>query len=123
MARPKKRYRDRDGLNYDEYSKWRATVLRRDNYVCQMCNNRKKRGSLQVHHIKRWANFPTIRYDPDNGITLCFLCHKSIHGKEDEMAPILLAKIKHCATDPARLAMLRAKYGIKEVDDGPKEKE
>lgn len=69
--------------NYNDpaYTEWRKKVLKRDKYRCKMpnCKNKTK---LQVHHIKRWANASYLRYEISNGITLCFECHKSIHGKE-----------------------------------------
>lgn len=63
------------------YKKFRLDVLRRDNRKCQMpgCG---RRNNLQVHHIQKWANASSLRYDQSNGITLCAYCHKSITGKE-----------------------------------------
>ena len=65
-----------------EYKKWRATVRRRDGYICQMpsCSSKK---ALKVHHILTWAKYPSMRYDPNNGITLCRRCHDSISKKEE----------------------------------------
>lgn len=67
--------------NYDD-PKWkecRRIVLRRDNYKCKKCGGRRK---LQVHHIVRWADSPSLRYDINNCITLCRSCHQKIWGKE-----------------------------------------
>ena len=66
-----------------EYMKARETVLKRDNYQCQDCGYNIKR-YLQVHHIKKWADYPTLRYIPGNMITLCKECHKKIWAKEEE---------------------------------------
>lgn len=58
-----------------EYKRWRKAVFERDNYTCQMCG---KRGEyLQADHIMPWALFPELRYDVDNGRTLCIPCHKT----------------------------------------------
>ena len=68
---------------YDpQYSKFRAEVRKRDNYMCRWpaCGATRK---LQVHHIRRWADFPILRYQPSNGITLCKTHHKLIKGNED----------------------------------------
>jgi len=63
------------------YSEWRRRVFNRDKRRCQMpsCTSRKR---LNAHHIQRWADQPYLRYDPDNGITLCYTCHKRITGSE-----------------------------------------
>ena len=42
--------------------------------------NRKK--SLQVHHIRKWASASTLRFEIDNGITLCYGCHKEVTNNE-----------------------------------------
>ena len=59
-------------------------VLRRDNYTCYRCG--QHHGSLAAHHIMPWASYPSLRYAPENCITLCEYCHDefhSIYGKED----------------------------------------
>lgn len=57
-----------------EYREWRRQVFERDDYTCQHC---KKRGCyLNADHIKPYAKYPELRYDIDNGRTLCVDCHK-----------------------------------------------
>lgn len=53
---------------------WRIAVFERDNYTCQGCNQRG--GNLEADHIKQFAYFPALRFDVDNGRTLCKDCHK-----------------------------------------------
>jgi 5-methylcytosine-specific restriction endonuclease McrA len=62
-----------------QLKKWRKDVFMRDNYTCQHC--KKKAGKLEAHHIKTWAEFPNLRYELENGITLCYDCHNTVHGK------------------------------------------
>lgn len=61
-----------------EYVVWRKKVYERDNYTCQHCN--KVGGKLNAHHIKEWCNYVDLRFDIDNGITLCHNCHKNTHN-------------------------------------------
>lgn len=64
------------------YAQWRDNVFKRDNFTCQMC---KRRGDkLAAHHIVPFASNPELRTDERNGITLCWPCHRSIKGKEDQ---------------------------------------
>lgn len=57
-----------------EYKIWRLDVMRRDNYTCVFCNTRG--GTLHADHIKPFAYFPELRFDLDNGRTLCVPCHE-----------------------------------------------
>lgn len=59
------------------YKSWCKFVYKRDNYTCQQCF--KIGGKLCAHHIYNWADYPELRFDLDNGITLCNTCHKLFH--------------------------------------------
>ncbi len=65
------------------YKKWRVDVYKRDKFTCQMPSCGSK-GRLNAHHIKRWSDNPILRFNVNNGITLCHKCHKSIHNKEEQ---------------------------------------
>lgn len=69
---------DKNSRNNAKYQRWRKAVLTRDEYLCQGCLTVEGSG-LHVHHIKPWALYPELRYDVDNGLTLCAQCHKEIH--------------------------------------------
>lgn len=58
-----------------EYKDWRTSVYERDDYTCQCCGVRG--GRLNAHHINQFADYPELRYDVNNGITLCVKCHDS----------------------------------------------
>lgn len=60
--------------NRKEYKDWRSSVYIRDNYTCQECGERGK--ELNADHVKPWSLFPDLRFDIDNGRTLCVSCHK-----------------------------------------------
>ena len=66
--------RDRSTL---EYRTWRENVFVRDNFTCQKCFSLGLK--LNAHHIIRWIDNIDLRYDINNGITLCEKCHRLEH--------------------------------------------
>lgn len=59
-----------------KYKSWKQNVLSRDNYICQRCGSKD---NLVAHHIKPFAVNKELRFDINNGITLCQNCHKEVH--------------------------------------------
>ena len=62
-----------------DYKIWRAKVFARDNYTCQRCGRKRRKGDrviLNAHHIKSWAEYPELRFVVENGQTLCEECHR-----------------------------------------------
>ncbi len=70
--------------NSMEMKQWRKLVFERDNYTCQVCKIRGNQtgGYLEAHHIKRFADYPELRFSLDNGLTLCKKCHNESKGRE-----------------------------------------
>ena len=77
--------------NYQDplYKQFRKQVLIRDKYKCQWygCNSSKR---LNVHHIKTWADCPALRFNTNNGITLCRSHHDMIKGEEQIYESVFL---------------------------------
>ena len=56
-----------------QYDSWRKGVMERDDYTCQCCG--KRGGNLHAHHKYNFSTYVDLRYDVDNGVTLCEQCH------------------------------------------------
>ena len=69
----------------NKFKQWRSEVFKRDNWTCQKCGARSKKNKyvrIEAHHIKPFAKYPDLRFDVNNGITLCKKCHdKEPKGK------------------------------------------
>lgn len=58
-----------------EYKAWRLAVYKRDKWTCQDCAKHCDTKTIVAHHIKSFKEYPELRYEVDNGITLCRKCH------------------------------------------------
>lgn len=56
-----------------EYKEWRTAVFERDNYSCTWCG---AKGDINADHIKPFSVYIELRFDVENGRTLCVPCHK-----------------------------------------------
>lgn len=64
-----------------EYKEWRLSVFKRDDFTCVICNIKNKKGmgkTIELHadHIKSFAHHKDLRFEIDNGRTLCANCHR-----------------------------------------------
>ena len=80
-----------------QYRRWRKAVFQRDNWTCQKCSRKRKKGDrvvLEPHHIKSFAlilqenQIKSLQdainckelWEINNGITLCPKCHQSTYN-------------------------------------------
>lgn len=73
--------------NVRKYSKRYLELLNyiklRDSYKCQCPGCKKPTGiKLTIHHIIRFADSKQLRQNKYNLISLCYVCHKKVTGKE-----------------------------------------
>ena len=66
--------RNRGTLHY----KWVDAVIGRDKAICQHCGATNI--ELHAHHVKPYKQYPELRYEIGNGITLCCICHWNVHS-------------------------------------------
>jgi len=66
---------------------WKAlvkAVYARDHYRCVRCGTvQKSRRSFHAHHLKSWTEYPALRFDMENLVTLCHACHSWVHSRKN----------------------------------------
>lgn len=73
----------------DEHRAWSNAVRTRDGFICQMCGKKPaRRKSIHAHHIVPFAKSAELRFDINNGITLCRVCHRRVHRERIVMTPV-----------------------------------
>jgi hypothetical protein len=60
--------------NDSAYKEWRYQVFKRDRHKCKI-NNKDCNLKVVAHHILSWKDYPELRYEVNNGITLCQYHH------------------------------------------------
>lgn len=83
----RKGLKNRAGFKTLQYKKWWYAVVARDKHTCQWPECKTKK--IQVHHIKRWADCPGLRYEVKNAICLCRKHHRLVTGKEQQYERML----------------------------------
>lgn len=63
---------------YEDYRRWRLSIYVADSYTCRKCRD-SSGGNLEAHHLFNYAEYPNLRTDKNNGITMCKSCHKTFH--------------------------------------------
>ena len=73
--------------NDSAYKDWMKTVKKRDENICQI-QNEQCLGYHIVHHIQSWVSNPELRYQINNGITLCQFHHPLKRAEEQRLMPV-----------------------------------
>lgn len=68
------------------HREWSLNVKKRDNWECRISDNSCS-GKLISHHILAWVKFPELRYEVNNGITLCHFHHPRKRNDESRLSP------------------------------------
>ncbi|MBV5346707.1 HNH endonuclease [bacterium] len=63
-----------------KYKDWRLAVFKRDTNTCQICNNYFETDNLRAHHLLAFSKYKDLRYEKDNGVTMCIDCHNTFHN-------------------------------------------
>ena len=73
-----------------QWQRKRWQVLQRDGFCCRLClhNHKMETRGLQVHHIVKMRDNPSLRLEDTNLITLCPECH-SIVERDNSLQPLL----------------------------------
>lgn len=59
--------------------RWAGIVKTRDNNTCQVCSLKRKKKDMDAHHLEAQSSRPDLRYEVNNGITLCKPDHQEFH--------------------------------------------
>lgn len=78
---------NRQERNDMAYKEWRKQVRVRDGFMCKMQNG-DCNGKIEAHHILSWKEYPELRYQINNGITLCHAHHPRKRAEEKRLAPV-----------------------------------
>jgi len=75
------------------YKYWRKQVYERDGHKCKI-NNNDCSGRIEAHHILGFAQYPELRYEVNNGITLCHFHHPKKRKEEEELVSFFINLLK-----------------------------
>lgn len=63
---------------------WAERIIVRDKATCRTCGVTGV--ELHAHHIKSYRDYPELRWQMSNGITLCAPCHWAVHSASNANA-------------------------------------
>jgi len=77
----------RNERNDGEYGQWVKKVKKRDKNTCRL-KDENCFGYNIVHHIRSWGEHPNLRYEVNNGITLCQFHHPKKRSEEKQLISV-----------------------------------
>lgn len=77
----------RQNRNNPAYKQWRIFIWNRDKYTC-LLKDKYCCGKIEAHHILKWSEYPDLRYQINNGITLCHFHHPRKVVEEKRLVPV-----------------------------------
>jgi len=78
--------------NDTSHHEWSKNVKNRDGWTCKI-DNQDCEGRLEAHHILSYKEYPELRYQITNGITLCHAHHPFGRAEEKRLAPEFQAMV------------------------------
>jgi len=79
-------YKKQGERNDSAYQDWVKKVRKRDKNQCAL-KGQNCSGYCIVHHILPWSEYPDLRYNIKNGITLCQFHHPRKRDEEKRLIP------------------------------------
>lgn len=76
----------RNKRNDSACMEWKKQVHLRDSWSCRIADINCE-GRLEAHHILPWRDYPELRYETNNGITLCHAHHPRKRSEEAKLSP------------------------------------
>lgn len=78
----------RNNNNKSPRVRFRRALFDDRGHRCELCGKELPESMLTVHHIKKRAEHPELRYDKENVQLLCLECHRNLHRMEDLMTGV-----------------------------------
>ena len=73
------RYGNELNISLNEYSRslsvWSKLIRNKNNNMCKICEDK----AVLTHHIFYKSKYPKLSLNENNGIPLCYKCHKEFH--------------------------------------------
>ncbi len=82
MKAERDREKKRATIEWHEKVTSRTWDAQTDLYGCAYCHQLFPREYVCGHHVLGKGSHPHLRFDPDNGVTICLPCHSKLHNGE-----------------------------------------